>query len=68
MADQNAKKGQNEMTLVYKQDKSEINIFGGEFVSRCIDNCYLMIDGEKKDLSSKITCTKEQMIVQLIET
>ena len=45
MDEQNNKPNQNEIILIYKNDKSEINIFGGEFVSRCIENCYLMIDG-----------------------
>ena len=57
MDDQNTNKpSQNEITIIYKSDKNEINIFGGEFVSRCIENCYLMINGEKKDLQLKYEC------------
>ena len=58
----------NLMILIYKGDKNEINIFGGDFVSRCIENCYLLIDGEKKDLQSKYECTKDQIEIRLIET
>ena len=68
MAEENNKPVQNEMILIYKQEKSEIKIFGSEFVSRCIENCHLIIDGEKKDLCSKYQCTKEQLEIKLIET
>ena len=53
MAEQTTQ-NQSEMTLLYNPEKSEINIFGGEFVSRYIDNCYILINGEKKDLQSNL--------------
>ena len=51
--------------LEIRKDKNEINIFGSEFVSRYIENCHLIIDGEKKDLCSKYQCTKEQVEIKL---
>ena len=69
MAEEN-KTSQNELILIYKTDKNDISIFGSEFVSRCIENCHLMIEGEKVDLQSKYTCPKdkEQIEIKLIET
>ena len=71
MAEQTTQ-NQNEMTLLYNPAKSEINIFGGEFVSRYIDNCYILINGEKKDLQSKFERPKdveklEKLEIKLVE-
>ena len=50
MEEQKTESNPNEMTLIYKSHKSEISIFGGEFESRYINSCYLLIDREKKDM------------------
>ena len=62
------------MTITYKipYDNS-IRLFGYDFVKNNINNCYLLIDGQKIKLCEKLILKKEQknkniLEIKLIET
>ena len=65
----------NLITIIYNVDKNmdSINIFGSNFVYRNEYNCYLLIDGNKVNLSSKLNLNQKQkqkniLEVKLVET
>ena len=66
----------SEMTIIYdikNEDEGYLEIFGHEFVFNNINNCYLLIDNEKTELTDILNLNKEQkenstLIIKLVET
>ena len=62
----------NQMTIIYNIDKEFITIFGTTFVRNNKYNCYLIINGEQRELcdyliKSKIKIENNQLKIKLIE-
>ena len=41
------------ITIIYNIDKDEIQLFGDEFIKNNKDKCFLLIEGNKENLTSK---------------
>ena len=63
----------NEMTLIYNiENEDEIKIFGEQFVNNNINNCYILINGQKNILCEYLELnesqkTKKTLEIKLIE-
>ena len=68
----NNKEKLNKMTIVYNRKKKNIiKLFGKDFVSNNIDNCYLLIDGVQKTLCENYIFSIyeiQRFEIELIET
>jgi surface protein len=60
----------NKMTIIYNNnDKNKIKLFGEDFIKNNKDNCYLIINNKKQELTEYIEIKEQQKLeIKLYET